>query len=211
MNKQLDKDIEMAIKARGLMESMKQWDAEENDVTFEPIVKGQGDAKHRLVKRPLQIDTVISRIVPLIKRVFAPMAIAAMLAGVFFVPFGWMASNIGADYTSSNLAQYASYSSMKGAQDDAATFIAGAYDALSKMEYKDAAELSQKAMTMLQGTNDPFELDMLHDAEWYNVLANLSRRQLWYVIKAKKDLKRIASNPGKHQSDAKALMQKLKE
>ena len=81
--------------------------------------------------------------------------------------------------------------------------------ALNEKDYKTAAKRSKEAMEILDGTSDPFKLDMLHDAEWYNVLANLSRRQLWYVMKAKKDLKRIASNPGKHQSDAKVLLKEL--
>lgn len=184
MNNQLDKDIEIAFKARGLREAMREWD----------------DAAQKTKQR----------IIRLVKT-FTPIAMAAMLAGVFFVPFGWTVSNVGSNFTSENLAQYSSYASMKGTQDDAAAFIADAYVALEKKEYKEASGLSQTAMKMLQGTNDPYELDMLHDAEWYNALANLSRKQLWYVMKAKKDLKRIASNPGKHQTDAEELLQKLKE
>lgn len=209
MNKQLDHDIEMAIKARGLMEAMRQWDAEENNVSSEPI-SSPSDAKHKLVKRSVPVGQSRPIIIPLIKRVFAPMAIAAMLVGVFFIPFGWTASNVGSEFASSNLVQYSSYASLKGAQDDPATFIAEAYVALNEKDYKTAAKLSKETMERLEGTKDPFKLDMFQDAEWYNALANLSRGQLWYVMKAKQDLKRIASSNGKHKLDADVLMKKLK-
>lgn len=200
MNKQLDKDIEIAFKARGLMESMKQWDEESKaGQTITPLVGWR-----RLGKLAASVNTTA------LIRIFAPMAIAAMFVGFFFIPFGWTASNVGSEFASGNLAQYSSYASMKGAQDDPATFIADAYVALNDKDYKTAAKLSKEAMEILDGTSDPFKLDMLQDAEWYNALANLSRGQLWYVMKAKKDLKRISSSDSKHKSDAEVLLKELK-
>lgn len=177
MNKQLDKDIEIAFKARGLMESMKQWD---------------------LVGWWRRLGKV------------AASAMAAMFVGFFFFPFGWTASNVGSEFASGNLAQYSSYASLKGAQDDPATLIAEAYVALNEKDYKTAAKRSKEAMERLEGTKDPFKLDMFQDAEWYNALANLSRGQLWYVMKAKIDLKHISSSDSKHKSDAEVLLKELK-
>lgn len=200
MNKQLDKDIEIAFKARGLMESMKQWDEESKaGQKITPLVGWR-----RLGKAAASVNTTA------LIRIFAPMAIAAMFVGFFFIPFGWTDSNVGSEFASGNLAQYSSYASLKGTHDDPATFIAEAYVALNDKDYKTAAKLSKEAMEILDGTCDPFKLDMLQDAEWYNALANLSRGQLWYVMKAKKDLKRIASSEGKHKSDAEVLLKELK-
>jgi len=180
MKTKLDKEIEMAFKARGLMESMQQWDAE------------------------MRQKQVIKTLIP---RVFAPIAIAAMLAGVFFVPFGGPASTIGKGYTSENITQF---TSMRGTG-DAANYISEAYAALVDKKFYDAAKLSQEAVKLLQDADDPFQVDMLQDAEWYNALANLSRGQLWFTIKAKKDIKRIATSPGKHQDDAKDLLKSLEQ
>lgn len=205
MKTKLDNEIEMAFKARGLMESMKQWDAEmrkaeqPDEPNFVPINK-----PHIHHRRKWQEYKQTMK--PLIPRVFAPIAIAAMLVGIFFVPFGGPASTIGKGYTSENIKQLAS---LRGSG-DAADYISKAYEALENKEFSDAAQLSQKAIKLLQNTDDPFHVDMLQDAEWYNALANLSRGQLWFTIKAKKDIKRIANNPGKHQDDAKDLLEKLK-
>ena len=83
--------------------------------------------------------------------------------------------------------------------------------ALVDKKFSDAAKLSQEAIKLLRNADDPFQVDMLQDAEWYNALANLSRGQLWFTIKAKKDIKRIATNPGKHQDDAKDLLKSLEQ
>lgn len=208
MNNKLDKEIEMAFKARGLMESMQQWDAEmrqneqSDGQTFVPINNQPHVHRHHRWQEYKQV------IKPLIPRVFAPIAIAAMLIGVFFMPFGWLASD-GRSYADNNITQYTSYVSMKGS-DEAVDYLANAYFALQNKEYAAAAKESKKAILLLQGASDPFRVDMLQDAEWYNALANLSRGQLWFTRQAKKDIKRIANNPGKHQEHAKDLLEKLK-
>lgn len=206
MKTKLDNEIEMAFKARGLKESMQQWDAEMRQIetdepTFVPINNQPHSHHHHKWQEYKQV------IKPLIPRVFAPIAIAAMLAGVFFMPFGWHASTIGKGYTSENIEQFAS---LRGSG-DAANYITEAYSALVDKKFSDAAKLSQEAIKLLRNADDPFQVDMLQDAEWYNALANLSRGQLWFTIKAKKDIKRIATNPGKHQDDAKDLLKRLEQ
>lgn len=143
-------------------------------------------------------------------RTIASIVVAACLVGVFIIPVGWPSSVEGNKYTNENISLYKSYASLKGAG-DAEEYIADAYVALSNNEYRKAAKLSREAIRLLQDTNDPFKVDMRQDAEWYNALANLSRRQLWYTIKAKNDVERIASQEmHKHYNDANKLLKSLK-
>lgn len=206
MNTKFDNDIEMAFKARGLMQSMQQWDAEmrQEELLAEMNIKQISHQPRAYRLRRLQ--EYGQKIWPLIPRVLTPIAIAAVFVGVFFMPFGWQPSIVGKNYTRENIEKFAS---MRGSG-EAANYVAEAYESLVNEKFSDAAKISHEAIKLLQNTDDPFQIDMLQDAEWYNALANLSRGQLWFTIKAKNDIKCIANHPGKHQNDAKKLLEELK-
>lgn len=184
MYNEFDRDIEIAFKSRGLKKSMKKWDRE---IRIEKV-------------RPFVTRLAIS-----------VTAIAvALLPVFFFIPLGWQASSIGKAYLNENIGSYQAYGNYRGNEDEAQQYVADAYNNLCSENYSKAAGLSQKAIRILRRATDDDNIGMLQDAEWYNALANLSRGQLHYVLKAKRDLNKIARGNGKHKDEAIELLNRLK-
>ena len=158
---QFEREIINAIKARGLMESMQQWDAQ---------------AYRR--KR---------RITYLRRLVVYPLATAAMLAGLMFVPFAsdavQQARSLAAATATARQRQYVA------AGGGSADLIYSATEKMLNSEYRVAYGLLEQADETLEyeftDKNDVQYRETKQDIRELKTLCDLSRGQLFYTIRGK--------------------------
>ena len=166
-DERLGRDIERAIKARGLMESMKAWDESMNQQTVRPLW------------------------MRMVRSIGYAVAAAAMVVGVLFVPFSTESTmNHRKMAQTTGKAMHDLYLTAGGGSADLV------YQATEKMcagEYKNAYSLLCEAELALDEefsdhTNVQY-LETKKDIRQLKGLCDLSRGQLFYTIRGKLNLR----------------------
>ncbi|MGM9745667.1 MAG: hypothetical protein ACI30H_01705 [Paludibacteraceae bacterium] len=155
-----EREIVNAIKARGLMESMERWDAD----------------AHRRKRR-----------ITYMRAVFYPLAAAAMLLGVIFVPFVsetvQQTRTLAASTVTERQRQYVA------AGGGSANLIYDAAEHMLQGEYRVAYGLLEQADAELEDEftdkNDVQYRETKQDIRELKTLCDLSRGQLFYTIRGK--------------------------
>jgi len=180
---QLDEDITLAVQLEKLQESMNNWEKE----------IAQPNSFIRLWKN-----------MPNSARVLSPIAVAAMLVGFIFYCPGIT------NAPSSMQLQYSTYSSLMGSN-DVTHYLDDAEKQMKKGEFSKASSSAGKALIELnyKKSLNPRELSMICDALWYRAISDLSRRQLFYKLRAQKDLEKLVELKAEHKEDAQKLLDEL--
>jgi len=159
----LEQDIERAIKARGLMEQMAQWDQEMEEQTIRPLWG------------------------KVVRYIAYPLAAAAMLAGVLFMP---ITTNTTKEYRGLAMSAGPEYHELYlTAGNGSADLI---YRATSEMSAGEFASAYKTLCDAESALNEEFTdhtdvqyTETMQDIRHLKSLCDLSRGQLFYTIRGK--------------------------
>lgn len=222
-NKQLERDIENALRARGLQQQMRQWDAE----------RVQSDDS-----QPLSSTSTKPSAWPKIRRtIYALSAVAAVLAvvvmavptsvwrGTFNKAYRWGMQQYAyyfgdakADkkaayqYTTTELMAMAEPSLEMIVQQRAELEALGAEDRIQDVVHQIVnGDYAVAQMTLQQlrdnlSDEDPYYQDKCQDIDYLEALCQLGQNRR---SKAIKQLRAIADSPSKHRAAAEVLLEKV--